>query len=75
MFDFFSSQAGTGSYLNLTFEILDGNYKGRKVWSRLNLDNPNQQAVQIAAGIAGGWSWRAERFVRQHHLATQGIRG
>jgi hypothetical protein len=28
-----------------------------------------------AAGIAGGWSWRAERFVRQHHLATQGIRG
>jgi hypothetical protein len=39
---------GNGQYLELTFEVIDGEYKGRKVWSRLNLDNPNAQAVQIA---------------------------
>lgn len=37
-----------GHFLELTFEIIDGELKGRKVWGRLNLDNPNQQAVQIA---------------------------
>ena len=41
---------GNGHYLQLTFTVLDGQYKGRKVWARLNLDNPNSQAVQIARG-------------------------
>jgi hypothetical protein len=43
-----ANKAGTGSYLNLTFEVTEGPYKGRKLWSRLNLNNPNAQAVQIA---------------------------
>jgi hypothetical protein len=42
------NKAGTGHYLQLTFEVLDGTFKGRRVWARLNLDNPNAQAVQIA---------------------------
>ena len=42
------TKAGTGAYLELTFQILEGEYQGRLVWSRLNLDNPNAQAVQIA---------------------------
>jgi hypothetical protein len=42
------TKSGTGSYLQLTFEIIDGPYKGRRLWSRLNLDNPNTVAVQIA---------------------------
>jgi Protein of unknown function (DUF669) len=42
------TKAGTGKYLQLTFEVIDGPYKGRKLWARLNLDNPNAQAVQIA---------------------------
>jgi hypothetical protein len=42
------TKAGTGSYLELTIEVLEGEFKGRKLWSRLNLDNPNQQAVDIA---------------------------
>ena len=42
------NKAGTGHYLQLTFEILDGPCKGRRLWSRLNLDNPNAMAVQIA---------------------------
>ena len=37
-----------GQYLQLTFQILDGPYKGRYVWARLNLQNPNPTTVQIA---------------------------
>lgn len=39
---------GTGQYLWLEMEILDGDYQGRKIWDRLNLVNANQQAVEIA---------------------------
>jgi hypothetical protein len=42
------NKAGTGSYLQLTFEIIDGQHKGRLLWTRLNLDNPNATAVAIA---------------------------
>ena len=42
------TKAGTGHYLQLTFQVQDGEYKGRILWSRLNLDNPNATAVQIA---------------------------
>jgi hypothetical protein len=44
------NKAGTGSYLELQLQILDGEYKGRNLWARLNLDNPNVTAVQIARG-------------------------
>jgi hypothetical protein len=37
-----------GQYLSLTHEILDGPYKGRFIWARLNLDNPSAQTVEIA---------------------------
>lgn len=42
------NKAQTGHYLNLTWEIIDGPRKGRKVWDLLNIDNPNQKAVEIA---------------------------
>ena len=45
-----ANKAGTGSYLQLTFEIIEGPYKGRIFWARLNLDNPSATAVQIARG-------------------------
>lgn len=41
---------GDGSFLELTFSILEGDYKGRMLWARLNLDNPNATAVKIARG-------------------------
>ena len=44
------TKSGTGSYLELTFQILEGEYRNRKVWARLNLDNPNVTTVQIARG-------------------------
>lgn len=42
------TKTGSGSYLQLTFQIIEGPYKNRFVWARLNLDNPNQTAVKIA---------------------------
>ena len=39
---------GSGQYLEFTFEVIEGDYRGRKVWARLNLENQNSQAVQIA---------------------------
>lgn len=42
------TKAQTGSYLQLTMEIIEGDNAGRKVFTRLNLNNPNQQAVEIA---------------------------
>jgi hypothetical protein len=41
---------GNGHFLELAFQVVDGQYKNRMLWSRLNLDNPNRQAVQIAQG-------------------------
>lgn len=43
-----ANKANTGHYLQLTFQVTDGPYKGRNLWARLNLDNPNSTAVQIA---------------------------
>lgn len=38
----------TGSFLKLEFEISEGKFKGRKLWTNLNLDHPNADAVNIA---------------------------
>lgn len=46
--DMKATKSGTGQYLELTYEVIDGPYKGRKVWTRLNLHNPNAKAVEIA---------------------------
>ena len=43
-----STKAGNGTYLQFTFEILEGEFKGPHLWSRLNLNNPNETAVKIA---------------------------
>ena len=42
------TKAGTGHYLQLTFQVIEGEFKNRFLWARLNLDNPNATAVQIA---------------------------
>jgi hypothetical protein len=42
------TKSGGGQYLQLTFQILEGPYKGRNVWARLNLHNANPTTVQIA---------------------------
>ena len=42
------TKAGNGSYLEIEYEVLEGDFKGRRVWDRLNLKNPSTQAVEIA---------------------------
>ena len=42
------TKAGNGMMLVLTLEVISGDYKGRKLWDRLNLQNPNPTAVEIA---------------------------
>ena len=44
------TKAGGGKYLQLTFQIVDGEYKGRLVWARLNLENKSEMTVKIARG-------------------------
>ncbi len=43
-----ATRSGSGSYLEFTYEIIDGEYKSRKLWSRHNVRNQNQKAVEIA---------------------------
>ena len=39
---------GAGQYLSMELDIVEGPFQGRKLFDRLNLVNPNQQAVDIA---------------------------
>ena len=44
------TKSGKGQDLELTFQVLEGEHKGRQLWARLNLDNANEQTVKIARG-------------------------
>lgn len=46
--EFKPTKAGTGQYLQLEYQVIEGEYEGRRVWDRLNLNNPNTTAVEIA---------------------------
>ncbi|MGD8453624.1 MAG: DUF669 domain-containing protein [Phycisphaerae bacterium] len=45
---FKATKSGAGQYLELTFQVLEGECKGRLLWARLNLDNPNEMTKKIA---------------------------
>ena len=49
-----ATKAQTGSYLQLTMEVIEGDRQGRKVFERLNLNNPNKTAVEIAQRTLSG---------------------
>ena len=42
------TKSGVGKYLELTFQVIEGEYKNRILWARLNLENPNTTTVKIA---------------------------
>lgn len=42
------TKAGTGHYLELEMQVIAGEHSGRRHWERLNVDNPNKQAEEIA---------------------------
>lgn len=39
---------GKGQYLELSFRISEGEFENRRLWSRLNLSNNSEQAMEIA---------------------------
>jgi hypothetical protein len=41
-------KSGNGTGLKLTFEIIDGQYKGRKIWENLNIQHSNEDTQRIA---------------------------
>lgn len=38
---------GDGRYMQIVWEVLDGPYKGRKLWDRINVENPNATCQEI----------------------------
>ncbi|MCC6581541.1 MAG: DUF669 domain-containing protein [Phycisphaeraceae bacterium] len=44
------TKSGDGTYLQLEFEVLEGEFRGRKVWDRLCINHPNAMTVKIARG-------------------------
>jgi len=43
-----TTKSGLGRYLQLTFQIMEGEQSGRLLWSRLNIENPNDTTVRLA---------------------------
>lgn len=44
------TKAGTGEYIELVIQVVDGEHSGRRLWERLNVSNPNKTAEDIARG-------------------------
>jgi len=42
------TKAGNGHYLELEMQVIAGEHSGHRHWERLNIDNPNKQAEDIA---------------------------
>ena len=42
------TKAGDGQMVKMTMTVQGPTHKGRKVWDRLNIENPNPKAVEIA---------------------------
>ena len=40
--------SGNGKGMKLTFEIIDGQYKGRRIWENLNIQHTNEDSQRIA---------------------------
>lgn len=61
-----TSRSGKGRYLPMTFEIIEGEFKGRQIYKNFNLENVNEQAVRIAQSeikellTAVGWDFAAK---------------
>jgi hypothetical protein len=44
------TKSGNGQFLEFCYQILEGEHKGRKLWSRHTLHHPSAQTVQISRG-------------------------
>jgi hypothetical protein len=48
--EFKPTKNGNGNYLELTFQVIDGQYKNRLLWARLNLEHANETTAKISRG-------------------------
>lgn len=48
-----ATKAGTGQYIELEMQVTDGEHSGRRLWERLNVNNPNKTAEEIAKAALG----------------------
>lgn len=48
------TKSGTGEYLELTIQIIDGAHSGRRLWERLNVFNANKTAEEIGRSQLNG---------------------
>lgn len=46
--DWKDTKKGDGKYLQIGMTVIEGDYNGRKIFSRFNLQNKSQEAVKIA---------------------------
>lgn len=51
-----TTKKGDGQYLSVTFEVVKGQYTGRKVWQNFNISNPNEKAEKIGREQVSGWA-------------------
>jgi hypothetical protein len=49
-----TTKKGDGHYLEVCVQIVDGQYRGRKLWSRMNIDNPSEVAQRIGLSQLAG---------------------
>ena len=45
-----TTSKGDGSFLKVEFTVQGGEFNGRKIWDNLNIQNPSEQAQNIARG-------------------------
>jgi len=67
------TKAGTGEYLELVMEVLTPEFSGHKHTQRLNLNNPNPQAVEIANQELGAICRAVGKPVIQDSVELHGI--
>ncbi len=42
-----NTAAGNGKYIEFDLVVIEGEHKDRRLWLKINVENPNQQAVDI----------------------------
>lgn len=51
-----STKDGTGSYINVKFEVVGGDFNGRYVWNIFNVSNKSEKAQQIGRQQLVAWA-------------------
>lgn len=49
-----TTKAGTGQFIRVAFEVLEGEYKRRKLWQNFTWINPSEKAQEIGRGQFSG---------------------